>query len=181
MWVCNRAITAYHWLFTEIIIAMSLHIVEAICVHSWHYCGFHHLWEYGDCCCQVGRNHLKDEKQKCLPTTIEGIHKVARDIVYIFWRIYWISSQVLDEVSPNVSEVQCSIALAHPERNRDTHYLPCECDWAELWLHFSTILNLIQIFSWPLEGRSQRWTSWLYSCCVHQCKYVVSNKIYFYG
>ena len=31
-------------------------------------------------------------------------------------------------MSPNLSEEQCSIAIAHPERNRNNQHLPCTYD-----------------------------------------------------
>ena len=46
-------------------------------------------------------------------------------IVIIQTPLLFLNPQLLEQVSPNLNEVQCSIALAHPKRNRNNSYLPC--------------------------------------------------------
>ena len=55
-----------------------------------------------------------------------------------------IFSQILDQVSLDHSEVQCSIALAHPDNNRDNNYLPCMFDRSSVCAK-TTIPHLISI------------------------------------
>jgi len=62
--------------------------------------------------------------------------------------------QVLEQVSPKISEVICKSASEHPERNRSNQYLPCEC--SELIMEIGPpegdpLPNMCTFDGWHLE------------------------------
>ena len=49
------------------------------------------------------------------------------------------SHQVLDQVSPKPSEVNCATASEYPDRNRNTEYLPGILNTVPQTLHYTTV------------------------------------------
>ena len=50
---------------------------------------------------------------------------------------------VLDQVSPSPTEVNCSTALKHPDKNRGDKYLPSKKEYPTLCNAISTSLNFL--------------------------------------
>ena len=79
---------------------------------------------------------------------------------------------VLDQVSPSPTEINCSTALQHPDKNRGDKYLPGKKNCMHVT---SNLCEKIILFSGNIKGCTEGRATRLHSCCDSKCEYLIAG------